>query len=116
MKRSISFLILFGGVLLVLAALIQSPKKEVYTLSDDKSVKLIVEDGMYEFQGSGEEFDWIVDQFGQQGEWELKEYFKGPDYTMYIRQDGVVVNKRENSLDLLANILRDCVVTFIKAK
>ena len=84
-----------------------------YYYNDNRDIVLSVKGNQYFFSGSGEEYEWIVTQFGQTGPWELNKVESYEDALIYDNQGRFYVEYKENSISIGRKLYISCWLEFI---
>ena len=71
---------------------------KTYYYCDNRDIVLSIDENQYYFSGSGEEFEWIISQFGQTGSWELDRVENIEDAEIYDNQGRFYVRYKENNI------------------
>ena len=71
-----------------------------YYYRDNSDIVLSIKDDQYFFYGSGEEYEWIISQFGQTGPWVLTRVESNENTDIYDNQGRFYVEYKEHSVSI----------------
>ena len=71
-----------------------------YYYRDNRDIVLSIKDDQYFFCGSGEEYEWIISQFGQTGPWVLIRVESNENTDIYDNQGRFYVEYKEHSVSI----------------